>query len=210
MTNLEKILWSGDLRYSYEFLEKILWSKSDPRYSYEFYCHAPKVASALEQGAITIEEEKIPSLPSLSPEEDGYLKKIRYEFHHDPEVHEIIVRTLWFKFKSNPRDCIKPNVRYSSGICDIALVKNDCPIFAVEIGDTRADKPIGAFYNEQLKELWVVPFETIEQRVDSQIYYLIGSPVKYYIFRRGKNWQEFVKKRDEERLRNLKNLPSRF
>ena len=93
---------------------------------------------------------------------------------------------------------------YPAGRADVGLVLHekgrDYPriIIAVEIGDTRIDKPIQASKGPT-QELWIVPYPEWGQPCQQ-------NQRKYYVFKRGINWGKPWKVNKEEALAILDNF----
>lgn len=210
-------------------LETVMFSGGDSRYIGLLgggYAALIILFTLLEKGVLTCQGRRFPKFPTPDNEEQEYLENtLRYGRRtHDPEMARDVIQLIWCTQKhlricksykeyhqwlqaGKPFPLYRVMVEpwYPAGRADVGLVFDEKGkeypqvVIAVEIGDTRIDKPIEAFKGPT-DELWVVPYPEW------------GKPVrqhhqrKYYMFKRGINWNKRWKVNREEALAILDNF----
>jgi hypothetical protein len=207
-------------------LEEIMFSGGDSRYIGPFgggYAGLIGLVLMLKKGVIACEEREFPELPAPSDEEQEYIdNELRYgRSTHDPEIAKQMIRIIWHarsdlpickswekyrkwleEGKPFPLYYVMVEPWYPAGRADVGFVKGEKGeeypqvIIAVEIGDTRVDKPIETFKGST-GELWIVPYPEWDKPCQT----------KYYIFRRGINWGNPYRITKEEALDVLDTFP---
>jgi len=169
---------------SREKLRWILHSDENERYEGAIATYLDEVYFTIQNDMICTEERGVPVLPSEKDWEKQILDSVQPLFHHDERSCREMARILLRKFDKKVRDKvyqITGNVSFSAGRADVGLIRQVNEgfetVIAVEVGETRADKPLCAFYEfSPLRELWVYPY-------DSDF---------YYVFMPGKNWEKYL------------------
>ena len=124
-----------------------------------------------------------------------------------------MARVLYHKFSRLLQKNYKiiDSPKYCGGIADVGLIKridaneaNYETIIAVEVGEVRAGKPLDAFLCK-LKELWVLPLSPFEDA-----WVIDYKPKNYYVFKRGKKWNEYIKHRERKQRQMWRKATDEF